>query len=188
MPWDLPGFALNVAVLKLFNSVYYHRIPARGRQRDIDLLSFYYPLDAVGDWNRLYGRAGFTQFQCVVPDTESRRAMPAILSKVAASGIGSFLAVIKTLGRTGRGNLSFSARGTTLALDLRNRPGTAPLLKELHAMTSGHGGRVYLAKDSHLTPAQFPQMYPQLNAFRSVLARVDPGSVMRSDMRVRLGI
>jgi decaprenylphospho-beta-D-ribofuranose 2-oxidase len=108
------------------------------------------------------------------------------LTRIAGSGRASFLAVIKTLGSAGRGHLSFPQRGVTLALDFPRAPGIDALLGSLNDLTIDHGGRVYLAKDSALTPSQFRRMYPDVSAFQAILARVDPMRRMRSDMSVRL--
>lgn len=188
VPFDFPARSINAFTVGLFNSLYYRRISDRGRIRAIDMESFFYPLDTLLDWNRMYGRPGFLQFQSVVADSESRRALPSLLESISRSGTASFLAVIKTLGGEGKGYLSFPKRGVTLALDLQNRPGIDRLLNELHDITLTHGGRVYLAKDSRMTSEHFRRMYPRLDEFRAVLDRVDPGRLMCSDMALRLGI
>jgi decaprenylphospho-beta-D-ribofuranose 2-oxidase len=186
MPFDLPSRTINSMTVNLFNRLYYQRVPARGRERRLDLERFFYPLDAIIDWNRMYGRAGFVQFQCVVPDAEARRAIRKLLERITASGRGSFLAVIKTLGRAGRGLLSFPRPGVTLALDFPRTPGIAEFLTSLHEVTLEHGGRIYLAKDSCVTARQFQQMYPRSAAFQAILRKIDPSRRMRSDMSIRL--
>lgn len=186
MPVDLPELAFNSWTIGLFNHLYFHRIPARGRERRLDLAQFFYPLDAITDWNRMYGRRGFVQFQCVIPDDQARAALHQLLSAISASGLASFLAVIKTLGRAGLGCLSFPAPGITLALDFPVRHNTAALLARLHGITADHGGRIYLAKDSCVPAALLPRMYPRLTQFRAVLGQLDPGRRMRSDMSQRL--
>jgi decaprenylphospho-beta-D-ribofuranose 2-oxidase len=186
MPVDLPELAFNSCTVGLFNRLYFHRIPARGRERRLDLAQFFYPLDAIIDWNRMYGRRGFVQFQCVIPDDQARPALHQLLAAITTSGLASFLAVIKTLGRAGLGHLSFPAPGITLALDFPVRDNTAGLLARLHGITADHGGRIYLAKDSCVAAALMPQMYPRLTQFRAVLQEVDPGRRMRSDMSSRL--
>lgn len=186
MPVDLPELAFNSWTIGLFNQLYFHRIPARGRERRLDLAQFFYPLDAISDWNRMYGRRGFVQFQCVIPDAQARPALHQLLRAISSSGLASFLAVIKTLGRAGLGHLSFPTPGVTLALDFPVRHSTAGLLARLHGITADHGGRIYLAKDSCLPAGLLPQMYPRLTQFREVLTRVDPQRRMRSDMSNRL--
>jgi decaprenylphospho-beta-D-ribofuranose 2-oxidase len=186
MPMDLPELAFNSWSIGLFNQLYYHRIPARGRERRVDLATFFYPLDAITDWNRMYGRRGFVQFQCVIPDEQARRALHQLLAAITTSGLASFLAVIKTLGRAGLGHLSFPTPGITLALDFPVRDNTAALLARLHGITADHGGRIYLAKDSCVPADLMPQMYPRLTQFRALLGQVDPDRRMRSDMSNRL--
>lgn len=186
MPVDLPELAFNSWTIGLFNQLYFHRIPARGRERRLDLAQFFYPLDAITDWNRMYGRRGFVQFQCVIPDAQARPALHQLLLAISSSGLASFLAVIKTLGRAGQGYLSFPTPGITLALDFPVRHSTAGLLARLHGITADHGGRIYLAKDSCLPAGLLPQMYPRLTQFRAVLTQVDPQRRMRSDMSNRL--
>jgi decaprenylphospho-beta-D-ribofuranose 2-oxidase len=186
MPFDWPSGTINSMTVNLFNRLYYLHVPARGRERKLDLERFFYPLDAIIDWNRMYGRAGFVQFQCVVPDGEAKRAIRRLLEHITASGRGSFLAVIKTLGRAGRGLLSFPRPGLTLALDFPRTPGIVKLLTTLHEVTLEHGGRVYLAKDCCVTARQFQRMYPNIGALQSILRRTDPSRRMCSDMSIRL--
>lgn len=186
MPVDLPGFAINPLSVKAFNALYYRRVPSNGRERRLDMETFFYPLDAVLQWNRIYGRRGFVQFQCVIPDEASRSGMRTLLTRVSDSGAASFLAVIKTLGRAGRGYLSFARPGVTLALDFPLNARTPALLDSLHELTIAHGGRVYLAKDSCLDPLRFHRMYPRAHDFAKLLAQIDPDRKIRSDMSRRL--
>lgn len=188
MPFDLPGFVLNRRTVGLFNEAYFRRVPAGGRERRMPAAAFLYPLDAILEWNRMYGRAGFHQFQCVVPDAEAARGIPALMEAASAAGAGSFLAVLKTLGREGRGHLSFPMPGFTLALDLPAGAVADELLARLERIALDHGGRIYLAKDSRLSPESFRRMHPRLPAFRAVLERVDPGRRFQSDMSRRLRI
>jgi decaprenylphospho-beta-D-ribofuranose 2-oxidase len=188
VPCDLPSGTINGTTGALFNRMYYRRIPATGRERRLDLARFFYPLDSILDWNRMYGRAGFVQLQCVLPDGEARRGIRSLLERVTSTGTASILAVIKTLGSSGRGYLSFPLKGVTLALDFPTRRTTSSLLRALHDITADHGGRVYLAKDSCMTAAHFSRMYPRLGALRNVLRSIDPQRKMRSDMAARLQV
>jgi decaprenylphospho-beta-D-ribofuranose 2-oxidase len=189
VPVDLPGFALNGLTVAAFNGLYWRRVPpGSGRERRVAYGRFLYPLDALRAWNRIYGRRGFRQFQCVVPHADGERALRRMLEEIGRSGGASFLAVLKALGRPGRGHLSFPMEGYTLALDFPIRAGTDELFARLERATLDHGGRIYLAKDSRLSPAGFAVMYPRLDEFRAVLDRVDPAGRMRSDMARRLGI
>jgi decaprenylphospho-beta-D-ribofuranose 2-oxidase len=179
---------MNRWTIGTFNGMYFRRVPARGRERKLDLEEFFYPLDAIADWNRMYGRKGFVQFQCVIPDSEARVALRKLLTAITESGLASFLAVVKTLGREGLGYLSFPCRGVTLALDFPIRRGTAELLSRLHALTVDHGGRIYLAKDSCVSSHDLRQMYPRLAEFQAVRDLIDPERRIRSDMSHRLDL
>ncbi|HSK39731.1 MAG TPA: FAD-binding oxidoreductase [Arenibaculum sp.] len=187
-PMDLPGFVLNQHSIGMFNRLYYSRVPAAGRERIVPLHKFLHPLDAMLDWNRMYGHRGFHQFQCVIPDAMSERGIPALLDVIARERTASFLAVLKTLGGSGRGYLSFPMAGFTLALDFPVRAGTSDLMARLEKITLDHGGRIYLAKDACLSAEGFRRMYPQLDRLRAVLDRVDPGRRLTSDLARRLDI
>src|SRR5690606_39213286 len=145
-----------------------------GRTVTRPFADFLYPLDSLHDWNRIYGRRGFYQFQCVLPDATSAAGLRRLLETISGTGCPSFLAVLKTLGGPGRGHLSFPLRGHTLALDFPRRAGAEELLQRLEAITLDHGGRIYLAKDSLLSRAGFRAMYPELPRFEAVLHRADP--------------
>ena len=184
----LPAFAINRVTIAAFNKIYRRRVPKGTRERLMSLNRFLYPLDALGNWNRIYGKSGFRQFQCVIPDTGARQGLHRILEYVERKGSLTSLAVIKTLGGEGRGLLSFPIRGVTLALDLPCRPGLDDAMAQLERLTLDHGGRVYLAKDSCISATSFAQMYPKLSQFRRVLETVDPARRMNSDMARRLRI
>ena len=188
VPFDLPASLLNRWTIGAFNAAYYRRVPQAGRARARPFREFLYPLDSIHDWNRIYGRRGFYQFQAVVPDTAAPAALRQMLDMISSAGRASFLAVLKTLGRPGRGLLSFPLRGHTLALDFPRVAGIEALLERLAAVAVEHGGRVYLAKDALLTPAQFRVMYRDLPRFEAVLERVDPRGVFISDQARRLGL
>lgn len=188
VPIDFPSFLLNRYSVAAFNALYWRRIPPEGRSRLRHYRDFLYPLDRIGHWNRIYGKRGFRQFQCVVPDDMAGRAIPKLLETVVAEGAASFLSVLKTLGGSGLGYLSFPMRGFTLALDLPETPHSVPLLRKLEGLTLDHGGRIYLAKDSALTPEGFAQMYPRLTRLRDVLDEINPQGIMQSDLSRRLRI
>jgi L-gulonolactone oxidase len=163
VPVDAPGFLLNRLSLSAFNEIYY-RFAGRPRQTTMSYNPFFYPLDAIGSWNKLYGRRGFYQYQSVVPTTNAQPATAAMLRTIADAGQGSFLAVLKTFGDVSSpGLLSFPMKGTTLALDFANRgPTTLSLLGKLDAIVREAGGRLYSAKDGRLPPAMFQAGYPNL--------------------------
>ena len=188
MRFDLPGALLNRGSLGAFLALYLRRVAMAGRARRVEMSQFFHPLDSIHEWNRMYGRAGFHQFQCVIPDAEARAGIETLLSAASAARAGSFLAVLKTLGAAGRGHLSFPLPGYTLALDFPVRPGIGELMTRLEAITLDHGGRVYLAKDSCLSAKGFATMYPKLKAFRAVIQEVDPDGLFVSDLARRLQI
>lgn len=188
LPFDFPSWVLNPVTVSSFNALYYRRVPSSGRERIIAMNRFFYPLDSVRDWNRLYGKRGLYQFQCVLPDAHSREGLRRLLEETVASRAASFLAVLKTLGGEGRGYLSFPMRGYTLAFDFPRRRVVDELIARLEHITLDYGGRVYLAKDARLSAEGFAAMYPKLRAFRQVLAEVDPEGRMSSDLARRLRI
>jgi decaprenylphospho-beta-D-ribofuranose 2-oxidase len=152
------------------------------------LSSFFHPLDAVEGWNLLYGPAGFVQYQFVVPPERGDIVEEAV-GAIAASGVPSFLAVLKRFGPGTPGPLSFSQQGWTLALDFPlGPPGLAALLDRLDELVAGAGGRVYLAKDARLRPELVAAMYPHLGELQAAARRVDPEAVLASDQSRRLGL
>ena len=132
---------------------------------------YFYPLDAVLEWNRIYGRRGFVQFQCVLPLAASAAGLRSLLEEISARGEASFLAVIKRMGRQSFGMLSFPMEGYTLALDFAANPGNLALVERLGAITRAHGGRIYLAKDAVAVPVDIATGYPRLDEFRALRAR-----------------
>jgi len=184
VPVDAPGFLLNRFSLSAFNALYY-RLAGRPRRATVSYDPFFYPLDAIGGWNRLYGRHGFYQYQSVVPPAVAEAVTTVMLKTIAAAGQGSFLAVLKTFGDVpSPGLLSFPMKGTTLALDFANRgPGTLALLDKLDAIVREAGGRLYPAKDGRLPAQMFRAGYPGLSEFAK---HRDPG--MSSSFSRRLGL
>ncbi|MEJ2397538.1 MAG: FAD-binding oxidoreductase, partial [Gammaproteobacteria bacterium] len=165
MPMDLPGFVLNRLSISLFNQLYYHRPLARRGRVHFD--PFFYPLDKIAHWNRMYGARGFFQYQCVIPTAQALDAMTDILQIIAQSGQGSFLSVLKLFGdMPSPGMLSFPRAGVTLALDFANRGNkTQSLLAQLDAVTLAAGGAVYPAKDACMSASHFQHYYPQWTDF-----------------------
>jgi decaprenylphospho-beta-D-ribofuranose 2-oxidase len=186
VPVDFPAFALNPLTVRAFNAAYFRRVPAQGRVRSVPLGQFLYPLDAIHGWNRIYGRRGFHQFQCVVPFIDGGLVLRDLLTVIARSRQASFLAVLKRMGAGRSGFLSFPMPGFTLALDFPRGDGVEALYARLCAMVLEAGGRVYLAKDALLSAADFRLMYPEFDDFRAVLRDIDPAARMRSDMARRL--
>ncbi len=187
VPLDAPEWVLTPAAMRLFNGLYHRVHGGPARRRLVSYESFFYPLDAVRDWNRMYGRRGFLQYQCVVPRAAGREAVTALLERLAAAGAASFLAVIKDCGPAGEAYLSFPLEGVTLALDLPYRgPATEALVHALNTVVIEAGGRIYLAKDAVTRAEDFERMMPRLHEWRAVRCRWDPDRRFRSAQSVRL--
>jgi len=184
VPVDVPAGLLNPLSMRAFNAAYYALKPARARSL-VHYDPFFYPLDSVLDWNRVYGRRGLVQYQCVLPPDTSRDGLTRLLELCSSRGRGSFLVVLKRFGAQD-GWLSFPRPGYTLALDMPVTPGVLEFLDELDTVVLRHGGRVYLAKDARLAPATFRAMYPDWPRWAEVRARVDPHGVLASAMSRRL--
>jgi FAD/FMN-containing dehydrogenase len=173
VPVFAPRFLLQPTSIRAFNSLYYHRQTRDVVQGLLHYDPFFFPLDSIGNWNRLYGRRGFFQYQCVVPHEGGREATRSILSRIADSGDGSFLAVLKVFGDVSSpGLLSFPRPGITLALDFANRgPRTLALFEGLDEIVRRYGGRVYPAKDARMSATSFQAFYPQWREFST---HIDP--------------
>ena len=187
IPFDFPKMALNKYTVKSFNQYYYLNGLRKSGTGIVDLDGYFYPLDAILEWNRIYGRDGFVQFQCVVPLAASREALTALLGRIEKSGQASFLAVLKRMGPQ-ISRFSFPMEGYTLALDFPRRRMTAALFRELERITVDHGGRFYLAKDALLTAQLQFEADPRSVEFRAM--RVSSGASVSfgSLQSERLGI
>jgi FAD/FMN-containing dehydrogenase len=188
MPVDMPSALLNPFSIRAFNELYYQRIrksPVNGR---VHYAPFFYPLDSIGEWNRMYGRQGFTQYQFVIPKGAGREAMASILRRIAESGKGSFLAVLKAFGKQNANLLSFPMEGYTLALDFKIEKSLFPLLEKLDAMVLDYGGRLYLTKDARMSGETFRRGYPGWERFREVRERYGVLARFQSMQSRRMGI
>jgi len=187
--FDFPSWTLNSLGMKAFNELYYRLQGRRQRPFIADYESFFFPLDRIGNWNRIYGKRGFIQYQCVLPLAVAQKGMQALLETLAGAGRPSFLSVLKRFGPEGQGLLSFPFEGYTLTLDLPvDDDQLFPFLDRLDAIVLKHGGRVYLAKDARLSAEAFRVMYPRLAEWLRVKATVDPENRFESDLSRRLGI
>lgn len=186
VPVDLPPFILNPLSVRAFNTLFYGWHGNR-RQVITPYDPYFYPLDKIQDWNRMYGRQGFIQYQATLP-LDQRQGMTKLLERMSQSRRASFLAVLKIFGESSPGPLSHPMRGYTLTLDIANRPGLVPFLHELDSILLAHGGRLYLAKDAAATPATIAAMYPRLPEFLALKERLDPGGRFSSSMARRLGL
>jgi decaprenylphospho-beta-D-ribofuranose 2-oxidase len=188
VPVQAPSGLLNRATIAAFNEFWFRKAPRHREGQILPATSFFHPLDGVADWNLLYGRQGFLQYQFCVGPTRSD-VVPAALRLLRASKVPTFLGVLKRFGPGDPGPLSFPLEGWTLALDLPM--GAADLrgaLERLDDLVAEAGGRVYLAKDSRLSPRHFSAMYPRSDEFAAVKGRVDPTGNLQSDQSRRLGL
>ena len=187
VPFDGPAWLLSPTLMRAFNTAYYQIQCRRTGGRFVSQDAFFYPLDSLRDWNRLYGRHGFLQYQCVVPRAAGAPVLSEMLDCLSRAGAASFLAVIKDLGPESDAYLSFPLEGTTLALDLPYRgPATEALVHQLNATVIRAGGRIYLAKDAATRREDFERMVPRLPEWRRVRDRWDPEHRFGSALSARL--
>jgi decaprenylphospho-beta-D-ribofuranose 2-oxidase len=202
-PRRVPSGLLNRQTVRAFNELWYRRAPRSERGRLQSFESFFYPLDGVVGWNRLYGPRGFVQYQLALPFGEED-SLRRIVARLHDADVPSCLGVLKRFGanttggteaetrgqtRAGRGSLSFPLPGWTLAVDLpASLAGLGPLLDGLDELVAEAGGRVYLAKDARLRRELIESMYPELPRWRAIRASLDPEHAMRSDLARRIGL
>ncbi len=187
IPMNAPRFALSSPVVRAFNSLYYRRVPMAGRTVVKPIQEFFFPLDRLHNWNRLYGKRGFHQFQCVVPSDQSP-ALRDMLAAIAVSGLASPLAVLKRMGPGTGGMMSFPMEGYTLAVDFPARTEAAPLIHRLEEMTLAAKGRIYLAKDALSHADHIQAMYPERAAWAEEAAKADPDGSLQTDLIKRLNL
>lgn len=188
VPVDMPANLLNSYTVKLFNAAYFHRIRQARISQVTSLESFFYPLDTLDNWNRLYGTKGFVQYQFVLPKTNGIVGLKKILERISQSGMGSFLAVLKVFGEGNDNILSFPKAGYTLALDFKVEPKALKLLDELDRLVLDEGGRLYLAKDARMGEATFKAGYARWKEFESVRERYHAIGTFSSEQSRRLGL
>ncbi|PID36876.1 MAG: FAD-linked oxidase [Rhodobacterales bacterium] len=185
VPFNAPHFALSAPIVRLFNAAYFRRVPKAGRSRIRSIEQALFPLDAIHEWNRLYGKRGFYQFQCVVP-VDQAEVLRQMLVEISESGACSPLAVIKRMGPGRAGPLSFPMEGYTLAIDFPARAAARELIQLLEVMTQNAGGRLYLAKDALAGSEMIKAMYPEWEIWAKEAAKADPEGRLVTDMVARL--
>ena len=187
VPFNLPGWVLGRASVRAFDEIYYRAHRWRTGRRLTHPDGFFYPLDGIRDWNRLYGKRGFVQHQSVLPVDEGDAVVLRYFDTLTRHGGASFLTVLKDCGAEGRGLLSFPCPGMTLALDLPMRGAeTQRLIDRLNDEVAAAGGRIYLAKDSLTRREHFVAMERRLPAWNEVRRKWDPEARLKSALSVRL--
>jgi FAD/FMN-containing dehydrogenase len=173
--------------MKAFNVLYYWKHFPACKRGLAHPESFFYPLDVLDDWNLIYGRRGFTQYQCVLPHAEDNGPARRFLERFASAGGMAFLCVIKDCGAEGKGLLSFPRPGISIAMDFPiHRGSTQALVDHLNELVLAEGGRIYLTKDAFTRPEHFRAMEPRLEAFNRIRRQWDPDGTLRSAQSVRL--
>ncbi len=188
VPFYFPAFVLNTYTVKAFNYLYYKKVRQKISEQTVDIDAYFYPLDNINSWNRIYGRKGFLQYQIVLPLETSKKGLEQILRQVSASGKGSFLAVLKLFGKANSNWLSFPMEGYSLALDFKIENGLFKLLDALDEIVLQHGGRHYLAKDARLQRKFFERGYPKVGEFRALRKKYGMDTVFNSFQSRRLDL
>ncbi len=188
IPLNFPSFALNNWSVRAFNWLYYGKAKDGVSKQRVDIDTFFYPLDAIGHWNRIYGKNGFTQYQFILPKETSYEGLEEILSAISKSGKGSFLAVLKLYGKANDNWLSFPIEGYSLALDFKIEKGLFELLDQLDEIVVKHKGRIYLTKDVRVSKETFEQGYPHIEKFRQYRIDNKMDSKFQSLQSKRVGI
>jgi decaprenylphospho-beta-D-ribofuranose 2-oxidase len=189
IPFFLPSWIINPISLKIFNTLYYHLTSVNDRKKvAVDFNTFFFPLDQILHWNRLYGKQGFLQYQFVLPLEHSAVGIKKILNHISDSGQGSPLAVLKLFGPENDNYLSFPMEGFTLALDFKNQPSLFPLLDKLDTIVNMYNGRIYLAKDSRVKEPVFKQGYKHIDKFLQLRQQYKLANKFKSNQSIRLGL
>ena len=188
VPCTMPTLLLNSYSIKAFNALYYNKQREKIVERFVHYDKYFYPLDGLNHWNRLYGKNGFTQYQFVLPKVAGFEGMTKILKEISASKRGSFLSVLKAFGPENENYLSFPMEGYTLALDFKIEPGLFELLERLDRIVLEVGGRIYLAKDVRMSEATFKQSYTKWLDFATIRTRYGADKHFHSLQSKRLGI
>jgi len=189
IPIDLPGWVLNHFTIKLFNDYYFKKRSQKKQIFTTHYQEYFYPLDNITHWNRLYGKKGFVQYQCVFPEKKAYEGVQQMLKSDDTHKNPGFLAVLKKLGHSSLSLLSFPMPGYTLSLDIPFRDEkTLHQLKIFDEIVLSHHGRVYLAKDAALSPEHFRQMYSRYPEWLAVKQKIDPENKFNSSLSGRLHI
>lgn len=188
IPFNFPSFVLNNLTVKAFNWLYYKKVKDRVSHQKVDIDTFFYPLDAINNWNRIYGKNGFTQYQFILPKKTSYEGLEEILTAISESKKGSFLAVLKLYGKANENFLSFPIEGYSLALDFKIEPSLFELLNKLDKIVVKYGGRIYLTKDVRVSKESFEKGYPLVDRFRELRKKYKMDEKFQSLQSERVGI
>ncbi len=188
IPFFFPPFILNTLSVKMFNALYYGKVFKKISSNKTYYDSFFFPLDKIDKWNRIYGKKGFTQYQFILPINESFNGLGEILTEISNSGKGSFLAVLKLYGKENENYLSFPIEGYSLALDFKMDKGILILLEKLDKIVTKYNGRIYLTKDVRVSKETFEKGYPKINLFRSFREKEKLNKILNSLQSKRVGI
>ena len=188
LPIYMPTWVLNPYSIMAFNFFYFHKSIFIQQRTDLPYQPYFYPLDAIHNWNRLYGKNGFVQYQFVVPKVVGVKGLKRILDVISKSNKGSFLAVLKVFGKGNENYLSFPIEGYSLALDFKMESGIVELVKRLDSMVLEMGGKVYLTKDALMSEQMFKSTYPQWEVFEEVRAKYGALGRFASNQSRRLGL
>lgn len=188
VPFSTPSFLLNKTTMSLFNASYFSVQKRKKSSSTLGCDNYFFPLDSISNWNRLYGSNGFLQYQFVIPSDGALEGITSVLEKVSKRGKGSFLTVLKKFGEANENLLSFPKAGYTLTLDFKNEPALFPLLEELDRIVLAHDGRLYLAKDARMSEDVFKASYPNWERFMAIKNKVDPSNRFASLQSNRLGL
>lgn len=185
VPFNFPSFVLNQWSVKAFNALYYAKNRRKVIDNSVHYDGFFYPLDSILNWNRIYGKRGFVQYQFVLPLATSKEGLKKILTRINNRGMGSFLAVLKLFGEQ-NDLISFPMEGYTLALDFPMKRGLMEFLDELDEVVADFGGRIYLSKDARMRNQIFWETYPHAKTFKAILQKYDPNNRYVSQLSKRL--
>jgi FAD/FMN-containing dehydrogenase len=188
IPCNMPSSLLNQYSIAAFNALYFNKQREKTRSHLVHYDTFFYPLDGLNHWNRLYGKNGFTQYQFLLPTSAGLKGMTAVLQKITASRRGSFLSVLKACGPANKNPLSFPIEGYSLALDFKIEAGLFELLNQLDEIVLHYGGRIYLTKDVRMSESTFKQSYPQWQTFETIRKHYGADKKFHSLQSQRLGL
>ena len=188
IPFKLFSFLLNKYLIRIFNTLYYVLTSWRKVKSKVHFTKFFYPLDKFYDWNKIYGKDGFVQYQFILPLDKSYEGIKEIFSLIQKKNIYPYLAVLKLYGGKNNNYISFPIRGYSLALDFKRNDETLIMIKDLDALVAKHGGRVYLTKDAQIDESSFKKMYPESEKFISIRKKYNLDGKMESHQSMRIGI